>query len=478
MQRVGSRAQVMHGNAKMTGGGLKKKDLKYNKQGKIVSKKMSKLAKREKRLQKAGYTTRKGQFGAVRSMKGGIHTPNNKKNNQLIEVDNENNRLKSKISNLLKVDNETNQLVNKITKLLKEEDNLTAKKRMHEYAMETAQAEEPEITRHANIIIEKIKEIFEPKDTQKERKLDNYLTNTQRNINPFLLKKILKKILSDSNLTNELKTLNSKFFGIIQKYIYNDRNDILNAIMKKQKVEIIELQRNNRSRRNNNRSRRSNNTNQNNTNQNNTNIIVSNLLMKTERLVIPNKWDSIKFIFNKNTLNLTVGTKNWMVYDIDPLDHLQSDNRHKPNRFNFIVTEISNMSKRTVIVAVSTNNISIRKLWIKNVKENLMLNACKNKKLPDVMHFVRYILMYKLSIDVSDTDGNTGLMLACKHIRPEIIPDLLIAGMNANKFNKKGDTALIIVMNLKSTDKQTNQNIDKIKNILYEYHTSQDISKF
>ena len=71
MQRVGSRAQVMHGNAKMTGGGLRKKDLKYNKQGKIVSKKMSKLAKKEKRLQKAGYTTRKGQFGAVRIMKGG-----------------------------------------------------------------------------------------------------------------------------------------------------------------------------------------------------------------------------------------------------------------------------------------------------------------------------------------------------------------------------------------------------------------------
>ena len=73
MQRVGSRAQVMHGNAKMTGGGLRKKDLKYNKQGKIVSKKMSKLAKKEKRLQKAGYTTRKGQFGAVRIMKGGAN---------------------------------------------------------------------------------------------------------------------------------------------------------------------------------------------------------------------------------------------------------------------------------------------------------------------------------------------------------------------------------------------------------------------
>ena len=71
-QRVGSRAQVMHGNAKMTGGGLKKKDLKYNKQGKIVSKKMSSMAKKDKRLQKAGWVTKKGQFGAVRSMNGGV----------------------------------------------------------------------------------------------------------------------------------------------------------------------------------------------------------------------------------------------------------------------------------------------------------------------------------------------------------------------------------------------------------------------
>jgi hypothetical protein len=71
MLRIGSRAQVMHGNAKMTGGGLKKKDLKYNKQGKIVSKKMSSMAKKEKRLQKAGWVTKKGQFGAVRSMNGG-----------------------------------------------------------------------------------------------------------------------------------------------------------------------------------------------------------------------------------------------------------------------------------------------------------------------------------------------------------------------------------------------------------------------
>ena len=70
-KRVGTRAQVMHGNAKMTGGGLKKKDLKYNKDGKIVSKKLSRIAKQEKRLQKAGYETQKGVFQLFQKQIGG-----------------------------------------------------------------------------------------------------------------------------------------------------------------------------------------------------------------------------------------------------------------------------------------------------------------------------------------------------------------------------------------------------------------------
>ena len=77
--RIGSRAQVMHGTAKMTGGGLKKKDLKYNKHGKIVSKKVSSNARKEKRLQKAGYMTQKGQFGAIRNMEGGAYKNHNSK---------------------------------------------------------------------------------------------------------------------------------------------------------------------------------------------------------------------------------------------------------------------------------------------------------------------------------------------------------------------------------------------------------------
>lgn len=56
----------MHGTADHTSGGLKKGDLKYNKYGRIVSRKKSQKAKKDKRLEKAGYKTRKGKFGAVK----------------------------------------------------------------------------------------------------------------------------------------------------------------------------------------------------------------------------------------------------------------------------------------------------------------------------------------------------------------------------------------------------------------------------
>jgi len=65
-QTIGSRAQVMNGTAEKTSGGLKKKDLKYNSQGRIVSVKKSRSAKKEQRLKKAGWTHKKGEFGAVK----------------------------------------------------------------------------------------------------------------------------------------------------------------------------------------------------------------------------------------------------------------------------------------------------------------------------------------------------------------------------------------------------------------------------
>ena len=66
MLTFGSRAEVWHGNAKKTTGGLTKNDLMKNKHGEIVSKKKHFTAKKEKRLEKAGYFTKKGQFGFVK----------------------------------------------------------------------------------------------------------------------------------------------------------------------------------------------------------------------------------------------------------------------------------------------------------------------------------------------------------------------------------------------------------------------------
>lgn len=62
----GTRAQVWHGFAYKTSGGLTKNDLVKNKQGRVVSRDKFISASREQRLVKYGYGTRKGKFGAVR----------------------------------------------------------------------------------------------------------------------------------------------------------------------------------------------------------------------------------------------------------------------------------------------------------------------------------------------------------------------------------------------------------------------------
>ena len=65
-KKYGSRAEVMHGVAEMTTGRRRKSYFFKNKHGEIVSKKLSLLAKKDKRLEKAGYFTRKGVFGAFK----------------------------------------------------------------------------------------------------------------------------------------------------------------------------------------------------------------------------------------------------------------------------------------------------------------------------------------------------------------------------------------------------------------------------
>ena len=68
-QTVGTRAQVWHGTAKKTSGGLTKKDLMM-KNGRIKSRRASQKAKRNNNLKKAGWTFKSGTFGAVRIGEG------------------------------------------------------------------------------------------------------------------------------------------------------------------------------------------------------------------------------------------------------------------------------------------------------------------------------------------------------------------------------------------------------------------------
>lgn len=64
---IGTRAEVYHGTARRTSGGLTKGELMMNKHGRIVSKKKHATAKREMRLLKYGFATKKGKFGFIKN---------------------------------------------------------------------------------------------------------------------------------------------------------------------------------------------------------------------------------------------------------------------------------------------------------------------------------------------------------------------------------------------------------------------------
>jgi len=66
---VGSKAQVFHGTAKHTSGGLKKSDLMKTKAGRVVSKKKHAAGKKAiTRLRKMGYVAKKGTFKLFKKM--------------------------------------------------------------------------------------------------------------------------------------------------------------------------------------------------------------------------------------------------------------------------------------------------------------------------------------------------------------------------------------------------------------------------
>ena len=84
VKTIGSRAQVMHGTAKKTSGGLQKKDLKYNKQGRIVSKRKSELghklyAKHKSTLKKNQYKKKPKTSRKKKTMKKKPKTSRKKK---------------------------------------------------------------------------------------------------------------------------------------------------------------------------------------------------------------------------------------------------------------------------------------------------------------------------------------------------------------------------------------------------------------
>ena len=64
---VGSKAQVFHGTAKHTSGGLQKKDLVHNKHGRIVSRRKQAAGRKAlKYLTAKGYKAKKGTFTLFR----------------------------------------------------------------------------------------------------------------------------------------------------------------------------------------------------------------------------------------------------------------------------------------------------------------------------------------------------------------------------------------------------------------------------
>ena len=72
MLTIGSKAQVYHGTAKKTSGGLTKKDLMKTKRGRIVSKRKHQIGlKRIKTLRRQGFVARKGTFKLFRKGKRG-----------------------------------------------------------------------------------------------------------------------------------------------------------------------------------------------------------------------------------------------------------------------------------------------------------------------------------------------------------------------------------------------------------------------
>jgi hypothetical protein len=80
---IGSKAQVFHGTAKHTSGGLTRKDLMKTKAGRIVSKKKHTAGlKAIKKLKKLGFVAKKGTFKLFQ--RGGVSASGSDHNNNIL----------------------------------------------------------------------------------------------------------------------------------------------------------------------------------------------------------------------------------------------------------------------------------------------------------------------------------------------------------------------------------------------------------
>jgi hypothetical protein len=80
----------MNGTAYMTTGELTKNQLVYSKEGYIVSKKKHITAKKEMRLEKYGYFTKKGKFGSTKRKSKGRRSKKMKGGDKEMNDQNEN----------------------------------------------------------------------------------------------------------------------------------------------------------------------------------------------------------------------------------------------------------------------------------------------------------------------------------------------------------------------------------------------------
>lgn len=82
IKALGTKAEVFHGTAKHTSGGLHKKDLVKTKRGRIVSRRKQAAGRKAiKNLRKLGYIAKKGKFSLFtkKSKRGGFSDPTDMK---------------------------------------------------------------------------------------------------------------------------------------------------------------------------------------------------------------------------------------------------------------------------------------------------------------------------------------------------------------------------------------------------------------